>query len=124
MTANRSYQQSDGSFVLSLPYSAHRQVPWIDVAKDTGAFVSALIKAPAGTHVVGASEELSLQQWLDIWSSQIGVSARLERMDRNLVVQNDPTGIMEEMMESFEFMEEHPFDGGDPDVLSPDEVCR
>lgn len=95
---------------------------WIDVVGDNGAFVSALLKGPASTNVVGASEYLSANQWLELWSAHTGIPTGFKRSSAEEYANNDPVGLMQELFESFQFMEEYGSGGGNPSVWSPDEV--
>ncbi|KAK7880869.1 hypothetical protein LTR80_012428, partial [Exophiala xenobiotica] len=57
--ADRKIHQADGQLRWAYPISGSIKTPWIDVDRDTGAFVNALLEAPGGTQVVGASEYLN-----------------------------------------------------------------
>ena len=54
-------------------------MPYIDIEKDTGSYVHALIKAPAPTQVLAVSEWATPRQWLEQWSQATGVASRIER---------------------------------------------
>ena len=97
-------------------------IPWIDVSRDTGAFVKALIDAPAGLQVVGASEYLSARQWLQLWSAHTGIKAAYELTTLEEFSGHDPTGLMREVGELLMYIEEFGFDGGDPNILTADQV--
>jgi hypothetical protein len=87
-------------------------MPYIDVEKDTGSYVHALIKAPAPTQVLAVSEWATAQQWLKKWSKVTGVASRAERVDLDQFKADDPTGFMGMMIET----------GGDKRILMPEEV--
>ena len=102
-------------------------MPYIDVEKDTGSYVHALIKAPAPTQVLAVSEWATVQQWLGQWSEATGVASRAERVDFDEFRSDDPTGFMGMMIETSGFIEELGFAGGDKRILMPEEVsdtCR
>jgi hypothetical protein len=97
-------------------------MPYIDVEKDTGSYVHALIKAPAPTQVLAVSEWATAQQWLEKWSEATGVASRAERVDLEQFKADDPTGFMGMMIETSGFIEELGFAGGDKRILMPEEV--
>jgi hypothetical protein len=97
-------------------------MPYIDVEKDTGSYVHALIKAPAPTQVLAVSEWATAQQWLKKWSKVTGVASRAERVDLDQFKADDPTGLMGMMIETSGFIEELGFAGGDKRILMPEEV--
>ena len=99
-------------------------VPYIDVEKDTGTYVHALIKAPAPTQVLAVSEWATPQQWLEQWSQITGVPSRIERADFDQFKGDDPTGFMGMMLETSGFMEELGFTGRDKNILMPEEVSK
>lgn len=110
--------------MLSLPMSQDTPLPWIDVPRDTGAFVAAFLKAPAGYLVVGASQYVNLRDWLDVWSSHVGVKARYERMSPEMLTEGDTSGFMGSIVEMFQFLDDFGYAGGDPNALTPDSVGR
>lgn len=97
-------------------------MPYIDVEKDTGSYVHALIKAPAPTQVLAVSEWATVKQWLEQWSRATGVASRAERVDFDHFRGDDPTGFMGMMIETSGFIEELGFAGGDRRILMPEEV--
>lgn len=109
---------------MALPSAGNRSLPWIDVANDTGAIVAALLKAPGGTNVVGASEYLSMRDWLQLWASHIDVEARYRYIPLEEFCRDDPDGGKREIAEVLHFFEEFGYTGDNPDVVTPDKVCR
>ena len=97
-------------------------MPYIDVEKDTGSYVHALIKAPAPTQVLAVSEWATVKQWLEQWSRATGVASRAERVDFDHFRGDDPTGFMGMMIETSGFIEELGFAGGDRRILMPEEA--
>jgi hypothetical protein len=97
-------------------------MPYIDVEKDSGSYIHALIKAPAPTQVLAVSEYATAQQWLEQWSQATGVASRAEQVDLDLFRGDDPTGFMGMMIETSGFIEELGFAGGDKRILMPEEV--
>ena len=90
--------------------------------RDTGAFVHALVKAPAGTHVLGVSEWLGTGRYLEILFDHLGVKGQFQDISFETAVQDDPLGLKLQFAEGFRCAEEFGYTGGDPEVVSPDEV--
>ena len=99
-------------------------VPYIDIEKDTGTYVHALIKAPAPTQVLAISEWASPQEWLEQWSRITGVQSHIEQADFDQFRADDPTGFMGMMLETSGFMDDFGFTGKDRDILMPEEVSE
>lgn len=97
-------------------------MPYIDIEKDTGSYVHALIKAPAPTQVLAVSEWATPRQWLEKWSQATSVASRIERAGPEQFKGDDPTGFMGMMIETSGFIEELGFAGGDRRILMPEEV--
>lgn len=117
-------QQEDGSFLWKPVFPIDTPMPYIDVEKDTGSYVHALIQAPAPTQVLAVSEWATAQQWLEKWSKATGVASRAERVDVDQFKADDPTGFMGMMIETSGFIEELGFAGGDKRILMPEQVSR
>ena len=79
-----------------MPLVGDALAPWIDVPSDCGAFVAALLMAPAGTHVVDASECLTGNQWLAQSACGVGVKAHFQKVSAEEFRRDDPTGLMHE----------------------------
>jgi len=99
-------------------------MPYIDVDKDAGSYIHALIKAPAPTQVLAVSEWATAQQWLEQWSQATGVASRAEQADLDQFKGDDPTGFMKMMLETSGFIDELGFAGGDKRILMPEEVSN
>lgn len=96
-------------------------VPIADVEADAGRWVEALFQAPAGIKLVGASEDMTWKQWLDVWSEHNQVATRY----RELPPEDFPPelkAITEPMVQVFKFVEEFGYTGGDPEALRIDDV--
>ncbi|KAK3070999.1 hypothetical protein LTR53_009447 [Teratosphaeriaceae sp. CCFEE 6253] len=115
---------SDGKLHWETMLIADRPFPWIDVERDTGAFVSALIDAPGGTQVVGASQYITLNQYLKLLCDHLGVAGTYKRTAFEDNVKDDPTHFKLELAEVYAYVMEFGYDGGDPEVITPDELER
>jgi hypothetical protein len=93
-------------------------MPYIDIEKDAGAFVHALIKVPAPTQVLAVSEWATCREWSRI----TGIQGRVEQADASEFQGNDPTGFMKSVLETGQFCGEFGFTGGDENILMPEEV--
>lgn len=102
--------------------SVDTAIPWIDVDADTGSFVSALLKAPAGTQVEGASEYLSARDYMKLWTEHLGVHIEFAQASAEEFIGEDPTGLKRMYTEAFLFTEDFGYFGGDPAVKSADQV--
>lgn len=105
-----------------MPFNGDAAMPWIDVERDTGAFVKALLDAPGRTQILGVSESLSGKQWLSLWSKHTAVKASYQEMPFERFIVDDPTGFKLERAETFKYIEEFGYTGSDPDVVTPEEV--
>ncbi|KAK4553257.1 hypothetical protein LTR86_009557 [Recurvomyces mirabilis] len=113
----------DGIAVWSPPFEADLPLPWVDVQKDLGSFVSAVIRAPAPTQVLVVSEWLSGQQWLDQWSKITGKKARYEAgMSLHERVEEDSTGLSLHFSQTMRYIEDFGYTCGDPNVLMPEQL--
>ena len=97
-------------------------MPWIDVEKDAGGFVKALIDAPAPTQILAVSEWMTCRKWLDVWSATTGVRSRFEEADPEAATADDPSGLKLEFFQTGQFLVDFGFTGGDSDVMLPEDV--
>ena len=97
-------------------------MPYIDVGRDTGSFVKALIDAPAPKQVLALSKWATPNEWLALWSQVTGVTARVEQADAKEFESNDPTGFMRSILETGQFVAEFGFTGSDENILMPEDV--
>jgi hypothetical protein len=115
-------QTDDGSVLWKPPFPVDALMPYIDIEKDAGAFVHALIKAPAPTQILAVSEWCTSREWLEQWSRVTGVKSRIEQADAGEFQGDDPTGFMESVLETGQFISEFGFSGGDEMILMPEQV--
>jgi len=98
-------------------------MPWIDIEKDLGGFVNALINAPAPTQVLAVSEWMTCKKWLEFWSATTGRRARFEEAQAGAArTMEDPSGLALQFTQTAQFVTEFGFTGGDPEVLMPEAV--
>ena len=74
------------------------------------------------THLLGVSEFLSYNQWVSLWSAHTGVKTQFHNVPVELFTADDPSGLKRTMADVMKSIEEFGYTGGDPDVITPDEV--
>lgn len=115
-------READGSYTFKRTFSAEYRMPFVVPHKDTGAFVRALVDLPTGTNLLGVSELLTWPEWSKIWGEVLGVEARFKQVSNEEFFQGMPIAFASEFEESFAFIEELGYTGGDPDVVFAEEV--
>ncbi|GAB1737777.1 hypothetical protein NU219Hw_g2184t1 [Hortaea werneckii] len=119
---------NDGSktAIWTPPFPASLPIPWVDVERDTGAFVKALIEAPPKTQLLGVSEWMAFDDWAALWSNVTGVRSRFE--DTAFQQPPRPSSDVFDFKTMFSqtgyFVNEFGYTGGDPDVVGPEELER
>ncbi|TKA76835.1 hypothetical protein B0A55_04631 [Friedmanniomyces simplex] len=114
--------KANGELRWAMPMTRKDKLPWIDVERDTGAFVKALLDAPGGTQVVGASEYLDSPEYVKLLCDHLGVTGTYAEVPWNGTVQDDPTGFKLEIAQVYAYVNEFGYDGGDPEVMTADEL--
>lgn len=115
-------RQADGIFVMSRPTSASFRMPFIVPQRDTGSFVKALVDMPPGKDLLGVSEWMTFPEWAAVWGQVLGVKVRFQQISKEDMFEGVPAPIAQEIGDSFDYLEEFGFAGGDPDVLDPQQV--
>lgn len=115
-------KQEDGSFLLLRPTKPETRYEFVDAAKDTGAFVKALLEVPAGKHLLGVGESLTMGEWIEIWGRVHGVKAGFKQISREEFFEGVPAPLERELGDAWGFAEEFGHYGGDPEVVRPEEV--
>jgi hypothetical protein len=113
----------DGGFVMRRTAGPGFRMPFVVAQRDTGAFVRALVAdLPVGTDLLGVSEWMTFPEWAAVWGRVLGVETRYEQVSRDELFEGVPADMKQEIGDSFDYMEEFGFAGGDPDVLDPEQV--
>ncbi|KAF5018605.1 hypothetical protein F66182_9397 [Fusarium sp. NRRL 66182] len=115
-------RQPDGSYLLSRTTPPDVKMPFIVTHRDTGSFVKALVDLPPNTHVMGVSEEITFPEWMEIWGRVNGVKAAYKHISREELFEGIPEDFANEIGDSFDYIHEFGFTGGDPAVLSLDQL--
>ncbi|KAJ9613137.1 hypothetical protein H2200_003078 [Cladophialophora chaetospira] len=115
-------KQDDGSFVIRRSFSPGYKMPFVVAHKDTGEFVRALVEAPPGTNLLGVSEHMTWVEWTKLWGETLGVTATFERVGEEEYFQGVPEPLSRELAETFRYVEEFGYTGGDPEVVTVDQL--
>ena len=97
-------------------------LPFVDIPRDFGSCVQAVVNAKPGINFFSVSEMVSWNQYLEIWCRSQGVpqlkytEVPLEKFEELL-----PGGLGREFGENVLFAHEFGYQGGDP-VVRPNEV--
>jgi hypothetical protein len=115
-------KQSDGSYTVTIPKEFDNRIPFVVTHRDTGPFVKALVDMPPGKNLLGVSEMVTWEKWVETWGKALGVKANVKRVLLEEYMETYPSILKEEVGQSFLFSAEFGWTGGDPNVLTPDEV--
>ncbi|KAH8891752.1 putative hscarg dehydrogenase [Thozetella sp. PMI_491] len=115
-------KQPDGSFLILRPISEKAVIPFIVTHRDTGAFVKALVDLPPGKELLGVSENMTFPEWIALWGKILGVKTGYKQVSRAEFFEGVPAPMAQELGDTYDFMEEFGFTGGDPDVLLPEQL--
>lgn len=99
-------------------------MPFINIEEDAGAFVKALIDAPAPTQLLCVSESLTPVQWMEQWSRITGIEGRVEMLAAEEFLDDDATGFKASVFETGMFVQNFGFTGHDEHILMPEDVSQ
>ena len=117
-------KQADGSYVWSRPLPPDFKVPFVVTHRDTGEFVKAVIDLPPGSELLGVSEELTFPQFADLWGQVNKVKARYEQISQDKFFEGVPLPLVKELGETYDYISEYSFTGGDPKIILPKQVSK
>ena len=113
----------DGVYEFNLPNMTPSTVfTATSPGQDTGVFAKALISAPAGTILLGESDPMSVDEFVQTWSAVTGHSAKLNFITTEqleAIVEPLMPGFGKEFGENFQYYRDFTYTGRDPDVLRP-----
>lgn len=111
------------TFCLDAPGGLKRN-PYVDPAKDTGHFVKALIlNNPAGATMHGFAEQLSNDEYCEVWSKVQGVTARPLYLNYDdLIAAGTPRWLALEIYETGIYLAKYGQMGGDSEYKEPREL--
>lgn len=118
-------KQENGSFIF--PFYApdgYNKMTYTDPARDTGHYAKALfLKNPPGTSMIGSSEALSNEEYVEIWGRVLGVKAKAQYLDFDaLVAGGMPDWLALETEDTGNYVSKYGETGGDPEVKEPGEL--
>lgn len=96
-------------------------VPMADLDVDMGKWVAGIFEAGPGLTLVGSTEEITWEEWLQLWADRNGVAARYRRTTPEEYA-SMIEGISDAVAEEFQFVEKYGFVGGNKDAVYPDHV--
>jgi hypothetical protein len=117
-------KEPDGSFsFVRLKWPGIQAHPQVIASKDTGAFVSALVlRYPPDTHVLGASEIVTAEEYAATWGRVMGARATVKDLSEEDYTQYLPEDIKDTMLDLFKFFPEYGYAGGNSNVKTPAEL--
>ena len=115
-------QEKDGTYLLSFPGNGETPLPIIDTPADTGPFVKALIELPPGKNLLAYGSVISWNDWMKLWCQINGVEGSYKSMSLDDCDKMLLGGFGREVGESFLFMCDFGYDGGDPTIVYPKDV--
>ena len=115
-------KQPDGSFLVNRTFPPDYKMPFVVARKDTGPFVKALVDLPPGKNLLGVSENMTWPDYAKLWGDALGVKSTFKQVSYDEYFEGVPDLLKKELTESFEYMMEYGVDGGDPEVLSMEQV--
>ena len=107
---------------MKLVEGRSRKLPYLNAGKDTGLFVLGLIRNPPGKHMLGVNTELYPEEFMQLWTSTLGVTGGVESGTMEEYTSFMPPVVAEELSDSFNFVGEFGWTGGDESVVLPKEV--
>ena len=115
-------KQTDGSFLTLRPVGRNVVFPFVVTERDIGEFVKALVNAGPGKDLLGVSESLTWPEWMEIWGKVLGVKAEFRQVSGEEFFENLPEPLKRELRDTYEYVDEFGYTGGDPNVSTPDQV--
>ncbi|KAK9320089.1 NmrA-like family domain-containing protein 1 [Lipomyces orientalis] len=104
--------------------AGHAPIPWVDTQRDTGKFVRALVGTSPGKHLLGVSQMVTADKYMELWGRLNGVPARVRSISADEFDQLWPSlQLARELRESSCYSDEFGWDGGEPGVLRPSDLA-
>ncbi|KAK9246101.1 NmrA-like family domain-containing protein 1 [Lipomyces tetrasporus] len=99
-------------------------IPWVDTEHDAGKFVRALVRTSPGKHLLGVSEMVTPDKYMELWGRLNSVPARSRMISADEFDQLWPSPLLaREVRESSFYIDEFGWDGGEPGVLRPSDLA-
>ena len=111
-------QVSNGVYEIAAGFDETIKVPYIVAETDTGPYVQALVTSvPAGKYLLAYREMICLGDVMKIWGRFNGVKATVRR-----TTFEEDAALDMERAETFAFVNEYGYDGGDPEIVHAKDV--
>ncbi|MCJ1250688.1 hypothetical protein MMC30_007916 [Trapelia coarctata] len=115
-------KQPDGSFLLVKPCDGDAPVPFVVTEKDTGSFVQALIQSPPGVNLLGYGSLIGWAEYMRLWTSILKVPGSFRQVPVEEYLEKSPSLLARELHEGYSYQAEFGWDGGDPNVVHPNDL--
>jgi hypothetical protein len=106
-----------------MPGSGDSPHPVVDADRDTGMFVHELSKVSPGKTLLGHGSMISSNDYMKLWGNILGVEARYEEVPVSVWEKLAPGGLGIELGQMMAYSAEYGYDGRDPNVIYPRDVC-
>lgn len=118
-------KQPDGSFLTIRTASPEVQYPFVVTQRDTGSFVKALVvDMPPGKTLWGVSQFMTWPEWMKLWGDILGVKAGYKQISSEEFFKDVPEPMKSELTDAWDYAHEFGYTGGDPEVITPDQVSQ
>lgn len=107
--------------LLRMPGNGNVPIPLI-VPSDAGNFVKALTQVSPGKNLLAFGDRLTWADYVKLWSQVTGIPAAFEKTTVEEHVKLAPGGLGEEMAEMYAYAMDFGYDGGDPSIISAEQV--
>ncbi|KAH8597040.1 putative hscarg dehydrogenase [Bisporella sp. PMI_857] len=115
-------KQADGGFLTFRPVPPTAKFPFIVPHRDMGVFVKALVDLPPRNHLLGVSEITTFAEWMTLWGKIHGVKAGFMQVAGEEFFKGVPEAYKKELWDTFNYISEFGFTGGDPEVSMPSQL--
>lgn len=112
--------------MISTIGSGEKPIPLVDVNKDIGYFVRALVQTAPGKTLLGAGSFMNWRDYTKLWAKSQGVHCTYRQgtmADMEAAMPGGfPPGFAPAASDAMAYLDEFGYDGGDPNIIRPDEV--
>lgn len=115
-------KQPDGSFLLTKTTPLSYKMPLVVARRDAGQFVKAVMNLPIGKNLAGVSAHMTFVEFAEIWGRVHGVKCEYKQISNEDFFEGVPEDMGIELRDAFDYIHEFGFAGGDPDVITPEQV--
>ena len=118
----RPKKESDGTFTMNIPKDMDHYIgaPLVDPSHDTGFFVEALVREPAGANMIGCAKSMTFGDLWRTWAKIQGVELKIQ--DREIDFGKMPEFLAWEFKDGFNAWRKLGFAGGDPEAKGCEEL--